>query len=348
MKKILLLLICFSFLHHLHSQQVRVSIKIILDSSGNRPSQILTNEKFDSAFHWINDRMHEYNRGIEFVPFEYVEVGGPSNPTISSSYNGANIPINASLITSLEADAEASPGAYAWRSDMINVYFSRNAESNGICSFPTNGNHDEGIIIDHRRADEPEVLLHEIGHFFNLKHTADEACGTLANDDASWDQDAIAQSNYSLDYNQLTAQQQVQVDRTFNNVMSQVRINGGVGLGESRVIMTECQLDKWHKILQTWSTRQDVNSGIAWYVDDDDPDPCDILPAGSPCGCNGRPDVPYENGFCAFDILDGVTKDVIVFKPGTYEADELSNGPIVLDKPVLLTATRQGNAVITP
>ncbi len=350
MKKLLLLvLISFTILNSttLFSQQVRVSIKIILDSSGNRPAQILTNEKFDSAFLWINDRLHEYNRGIEFVPFEIVEIGGPSNPTISANYNGAGVVIDTggSLITSLEADAEANPSAYQWRSNMINVYYSRTALSNGICSFPSNSNHNEGIIIDHRRADEPEVLLHEIGHFFDLKHTAiqSQACGTLEFDDSSWDQDAIAQANFGLNYNQLTAQQQFQVDITFNNVMSQIR-----GLGESRVVLTECQLDRWHQTLLNWTTRKDVCSAVVWYVDDNDPDPCAILPAGSPCGCNGKPDIPYENGFCAFDALDGVTKDVIVFKPGAYEADEASSGPIVLDKPMLLTATRQGSAVITP
>lgn len=347
MKKIITLILGLSLLStlQLSSQEVRVSIKIILDAAGNRPDQILTNEKFDSAFQWINERTVEYNRGIEFVPFEYIEIGGTANPAISNKYNGTGVSINTALITDLEADAEANPALFGWRSDMINVYYSRTAASNGICSFPTTSSHDEGIIIDHRRADEPEVLLHEIGHFFDLKHTADQSCGTTPVDNRSWDKDAIAQNNYGVLYSQLTSAQQILVDLTFDNVMSQIRLGN---LGENRVILTECQLDKWHQTLLNWTTRKDVTSGVAYYVDDNDPDPCNILPAGSPCGCNGKPNVPFEDGHCALDVLDGVTKDVIVFKPGIYDADETSNTGIVLDKPALLTATRQGDAIIKP
>lgn len=332
----------------LSAQEIRVSIKIILDATGNRPGQILTNEKFDSAFHWINERMVEYNRGIEFVPFEYVEIGGPTSAltqSISNTYNGPNVIIdpNGNLITSLENSAQSFPSAFAWRSDMINVYYSLTQNSNGICSFPTTAGHDEGILIDHRRADEPEVLLHEIGHFFDLKHTADESCGTTASDDNSWDRNTIALQNFGLPYSLLSSANQMLVDDTFNNVMSQIR-----NQGESRVVLTECQLDKWHQTLVNFTTRTDVTSGSAFYVDDNDPNPCNILPGGSPCGCNGKPDVPFENAHCSFDQLDGVTKDVIVFKPGMYEADQHSNVGIVLDKPALLTATRQGNAVIKP
>ncbi len=332
----------------LSSQEIRVSIKIILDVNGNRPDEILTNEKFDSAFLWINERMVEYNRGIEFVPFEYVEIGGPSgalSTAISNQFNGTSSDhrIDAGLITELEDAAQMFPSAFQWRSDMINVYYSRTQVQNGICSFAFNTDHDEGILIDHRRADEPEVLLHEIGHFFNLFHTADASCGTTLLDDSSWDLNTIAVQNFGVNYNQLSAANQRLVDDTFNNIMSQIR-----NQGESRVVLTECQLDKWHQTLVNFTSRTDVTSGVAFYVDDNDPDPCNILPGGSPCGCNGKPDVPFEDAHCAFNQLDGVTKDVIVFKPGMYDADQNSNVGIVLDKPALLTATRQGSAVIKP
>ena len=64
--------------------------------------------------------------------------------------------------------------------------------------------HDEGILIDHRRADEPEVLLHEIGHFFDLRHTAVQECGTTPMDDDDWDRDQIAINNYGVPYANLT------------------------------------------------------------------------------------------------------------------------------------------------
>jgi hypothetical protein len=181
----------------------------------------------------------------------------------------------------------------------------------------------------------------EIGHFFDLKHTADETCGTTTLDNSSWDQNTIAVQNFGANYNQLSAANQQLVDNTFNNVMSQIR-----NQSESRVVLTECQLDKWHQTLVNFSSRKDVTSGVAFYVDDNDPDPCHILPGGSPCGCNGKPDVPFEDAHCAFNILDGVTKDVIVFKPGIYKADDNSNVGVVLNKSALLTATRQGKAII--
>lgn len=329
----------------IQAQEVRVSIKVILDVAGNRPSEIPDNTKFFEAFEWINERMEEYNRGIEFVPFEIVTIGGPSNPEPSNKYNGSTIFINGPLITSLEGDAEANPTLYQWRSDMINVYYSRTQASNGICSFPfTTASHDEGILIDHRRADEPEVLLHEIGHFFDLRHTAVQECGTTPMDDNDWDRDQIAINNYGVPYANLTTAQQELVDLTFNNVMSQIRNEG-----EYRTILTECQLDRWHQALADWTTRQDVTSAAALYVDDDDPDTCDTnFPNVTPCSCDGTPDIPFGDAHCAFSKLDGVTKDVIVFKPGEYDAEQIFNNGVILDKPAILTATRQGSAIIKP
>ena len=329
----------------IQAQEVRVSIKVILDVAGNRPSEIPDNTKFLEAFEWINERMEEYNRGIEFVPFEIVTIGGPSNPEPSNKYNGSTIFIDNPLLTSLEGDAEANPTLYQWRSDMINVYFSRTQARNGLCSFPfTTASHDEGILIDHRRADEPEVLLHEIGHFFDLRHTAVQECGTTPMDDSDWDRDQIAINNYGVPYANLTTAQQELVDLTFNNVMSQIRNEG-----EDRTILTECQLDRWHQALADYVTREDVSSGAALYVDDDDPDFCNTnFPFSRPCSCDGTPEVPFEDAHCAFAKLDGVTKDVIVFKPGEYDAEFILNNGVILDKPAILTATRQGSAIIKP
>lgn len=316
--------------------KIRVSVKVILNSAGNRDTRATTTN-IDSAFTWMNERMAEFGRGYEFVKTEELTIGGPgTNPT--TLFNDVTKTISVQYLTDLENAAQASPTLYGWRSNAINFYITNSATSNGRCSFPDDSAHDEAIALNHLRMLEPEVFMHEIGHFFNLSHTAvgpPDAEGTLPIDNNSWGQDSISLMNFGVVYASLSTSNQQKVDDTFNNIMSQNR-----NQGEVRAVLVEEQLDRWGMAIRDYQTRRDVTSGIPYHVDDNDNTPCN-LSGSSPCGCDGTPYVPFEEVDCALDAVDPNGGDVIVVKPGTQDV-----AAHVISQPVLMTGTRSGSAII--
>jgi len=284
----------------------------------------------------MNKRMDEFHIGVQFSDPEIIEIGGPGSIVTQKYYTTTDSVEN--FVDDMEDDAENSPILYQWKENKINMYLSQTAKRNGICSFPHNPDHDEIIIIDNDRVDEPEVFLHEIGHFFNLRHTADgppNAEGTLALDNKRWDQDELAMQNFGVAYASLSTSNRIKVDETFNNIMSQIR-----NQGENRTVLVDEQLDRWFQSVSQWLTRQDVMSGDAYYVNDNDNTSCNFS-GSSPCGCDGTPYVPFEEVDCALDEINSSGGDIIVIKAGTYD---ISTN--VISKSVLMTATRNGDAIL--
>lgn len=233
--------------------QMRISVKFVLDESGNRASDgyILTDDQVREQLAAANEILaaNEAHWRLELV--EIVDVPGISEwfgPLSDDDFHGA-----------MQQAARNDPELYHWRFDAVNFYVVDMEDWAGLCSFPT----DEIILMDYQIFDRSEpdedpdhedfpyprenipyfigmIWLHELGHYVNLCHTQGCACSrceddrsgrchTVAGNDrladtlrdlACWEREEIAQENFGAPYGELTPEQQQQVDRTWKNVMS--------------------------------------------------------------------------------------------------------------------------------
>jgi len=206
----------------------RVSVKFILNGSGNRPStgNCNTDAEVQAQIDLANQLMDAYGRGYRLQLTEIVDISGVSQ-WYSTTINDANR-------DDLEAAAVGSPTTYAWRSNAINIYINGD-DGSGICSFPGTGD-----IIFLGQGIRTTTFIHEIGHFMDLCHTQGCPCGscdpnetgdchTVAVSDEigdtppdleCWTQNQIAMNFYGIPYASLTSGQQNFVNESFNNIMS--------------------------------------------------------------------------------------------------------------------------------
>ena len=337
--------------------KIRVCAKIILNPvDGSWPTATFESS-IDNGIAFMNERMNHYRRPIEFIKEPTVTIGGV-NTAISNTYYPGDTSNNNSngprFRQDLQDDARNNPIAYGWREDCINYYL--NDGIAGGCSFPDNGS--QIILIGSTNSNVDITYLHEIGHFFSLYHThqgaASQCGGAPGNDDEiaetlpdrpntspdgngdnqpCWNHiDSVAQHSYNQDYDQLSGVPAWLVENTFFNIMSYH--------STVRSELTDTQLDRWMKTIVDFNTRQAVVSGTPYFVDDDDNTPCNLSGA-SPCGCEGNAYVPFEKVDCALDLVDPNGGDVIVIKSGTFDV-----GPDVISQPVLITASRNGDAIL--
>jgi hypothetical protein len=252
----------------------------------------------------------------------------------------------------METDALADPVAFAWESDSVNIYITRYGGANwNVCSFPG----DDHIIILNGNAGyaTARLVLHEIGHYFDLRHTfsgeqylnADNTsctnndCSCAAfigggNDDIDdtkldhrcWDtRNEVAQGNFGLDENQLNASQSTDVDRIWRNIMSYHDDHH-----PDIDTMTPDQLDRWSDTANGF--RSDAVTGHTWYVDVGDP--CWFALGNSKCVAFGGPFPTVAEGISAAG-----SSDIVLIRGGIY------NEVLTLDTPIQLRASR-GNAII--
>lgn len=206
----------------------RVSVKFILNNSGNRPASggCNTDAEVQAQIDTANAILDAHMRGYRLQLTEIVDVTGLEG-FYSADINGTNK-------TLLEAAAEANPGVSEWRTNAINVYINGDGGS-AICSFPPG---EEIIFVG--QGLRTTTFLHEIGHFMDLCHTQGCPCGscdpdesgtchdTPGNDEIAetipdlqcWSRNQIAQWTYGVNYSALSAPLQDKVDEVFNNVMS--------------------------------------------------------------------------------------------------------------------------------
>ena len=106
----------------------RVSVKFILNSSGNRPSTgiINTDEEVETQINNANEFLRSYGRGYQFQLTEIVDLSG-----VSQWYGSDREDKDA-----LEIAAEANKTLYAYRDNAINIYINGNSGS-AICSIPS-------------------------------------------------------------------------------------------------------------------------------------------------------------------------------------------------------------------
>jgi len=329
-------------------QTVKLSFILILDSLDNRPSYA-TEQWIDSRMDFANQTLSTSGRGLKFERLSTDSIGGTANLQITADW----LRVPTSQLENLEAAAEANPSGFLWREDAINIYVNEplTGTSTARCSSP-DPETDEAILFN--RAATVATLLHEVGHFFNLKHThgcggcggsscagvdcvdvttavSDEVEDTLPDSPCCNTIDALSTFNFGTNYSSLTSGQQGQIDAVFNNVMSYYT---------TRDRLTPLQLDRWVQSMFTFDNRADVVSGLPIYVDDDAS--C-LLNLSCPLGCTGSPALEYETFICGFEQVS-TQRDLIVLRDGIY--DESTGSDLILDVDCLIVSDGLGSAII--
>jgi hypothetical protein len=216
---------------------IRLSIKIITDGSGNNPTSGITapdtvEAKIDRDITDANDTLRRTQRGYRLKrdPFIYIS---PPVPSMQPSTYWFTLPARQNRAT-VEAAATAAPTTWAWSGSAVNFYV--NHSSSGQCSFPPDSHAitlGSGFI--------PGTVLHELGHFFALRHThagdyADQPAGPnftaadLADGDSLTEtandnpnittRDQLSVALWNAPYASLTVSQQNVVNSAWRNVMS--------------------------------------------------------------------------------------------------------------------------------
>ncbi|GMQ83770.1 MAG: hypothetical protein BMS9Abin06_0510 [Gammaproteobacteria bacterium] len=230
-----LLFLCAQYIYA--AVPLKISVKFILDASGNRP--ITGNLNTD------NEIETEISEGVSilastFTEFEIITIEYEDLPGVSQWYStSVASPDGGTNRDNLRAAAIADPGTYLWRTDAINIYIN-GGTSSALSKFPPDN---DIILMNQWCSNTPSCVLHELGHSVNLMHThetcctnGDECADTLA-DDPGYDKDALSFVNFGAIYSGLTSSQKNQVDLTFNNIMS-------YHTSEEQRRLTNCQMDR--------------------------------------------------------------------------------------------------------
>ncbi len=269
----------------------RLSVKFILDSSGNRPvtGNINTDAEVNSQIDLGNEALKSIFSELGMGLVEIVNIAG-----VSQHYNDAINPTNRDQIRS---HALANTALYAWRSNAINVYIVGSAGS-AIAKFPP----DNDIILAGQNL-RTTTIIHESGHSLNLYHTHSTAvgggdgCSDTIPDNKDWTIDQLSTNEYGVVYASLTTAQQNVVDMVFNNIMS---YHG------PRDRLSPCQMDRMSS--QGYADRSWMYSKIPVYVSTTNL---------CPLFCNGSWVFPYNNVQTALDA-GGLSGRGLVLKQGNY------------------------------
>ena len=307
----------------------RVSVKFILNASGNRPSSgvINTDQEVQDQVNNANAVLRGYGRGYEFQLTEIVDLSG-----VSQWYS-----VDRDEKDALEAAAEANKSLYAYRDNAINIYINGNSGS-AVCSFPPGDD-----IIFMGQGSRTTSVFHEAGHYLDLRHTHQGevyqnsngsvctngcSCATLIGgtgdamadtiaDHQCWDtQNQISLGNYGVVYSSLSAGNQGRVDNVFFNMMS---------YHDTRNRLTPDQLDRMTDTSN--GDRFKITNGRTRFVDRDN---ISIIQAGT----SVFPFETFNQGVNA-----AASGDIVLTRPGNY------NETITITKAVTLRATR-GTAII--
>jgi hypothetical protein len=297
---------------------IRISVKFILDANGNLPvnssstafggstTNLINSQAVVNNINFSNQLLAQMGRGYRIDLTEIRQVSGASrfyNINARSSENRID----------LETAATAGPAArdrYFWRDDAINIYI--NNTSSGVCSFP---GHYSAIFVG--SVSYNTLILHEVGHFFDLLHThqsgGDEVSDTVV-DNQNWTFAQLTANNPGATTSQLSD--------VWLNIMS-------YHLPQN--LLTAGQLDRWTDTAN--GARTDVTSGRTWFVDDD---AVGAFPTGSSeatAGIGG----PFRRVQAGIDAASA--EDIVLVRAGNYYEQ-----PTVSDA-VTLRATR-GSAII--
>jgi hypothetical protein len=314
---------------------IRVSVKFILSSTGQRPSnccafpQASLNLTSDQAVYdniaYSNELMRRSGRGYTYVVTEIQDVSG-----WSGFYNlAARNSDNRAALEAVATSNSTTRAQFYWRDNAINIYI--NNTSSGVCSFPDSGY--SAIFVGSQAY--TTLLIHEMGHFFNLYHThqgeqylnsdnsgcsaancncakliggtGDEIADTVA-DHSCWNYSQMVAANPSASSTAIL--------NTFTNIMS-------YHLPQDR--FTTLQLDRWTDYAST--SRSSVASGLTRFVDGD----------GASFIQVGLSTLPFATVSQATSV--SAPSDIVIIRAGNY------GGAHTLNRATTLRASR-GNAIL--
>lgn len=315
--------------------RVRVSVKFILGSSGQRPSiggggfgsssiALTDDAAVMTTIAYANQLLANMGRGYQYQLTEIQDVSGWSGFFSISARNQSNK-------EALEAVANSNATTRAqffFRTDAINIYINNSAS--GYCSFPSGG-----TIIFAGSSAYDTLFIHEMGHFMSLQHThageqfLDSDNSSCSAQDCTCAQTIAGSSDGFADTlpdvdcwtrPQLVAGNPgattAQIDNTFLNIMS-------YHLPQDR--FTSDQLDAWADAANT--PRFSVVTGRTRF----------IATSGNDTTGNGSSGARYRT------LVKGVTiansGDIVLLRAGSY------NETTTITKALTLRATR-GDAVV--
>lgn len=342
---------------------VRFSVKVILRPETHaRPAvdaagDPLTDSKITAVFEVANDSLlSNYWRGYRFDLVEILNVG-----TCTSGCDSSDPSFWSNAILTGDFDmkrfeywAKLYP-AFLWRTNAVNIYINLGKGDGAVASFPPPDNRSNDVVFvgsrcfdpADRRTWAPAMLTHEMGHYFSLPHpngTIESCCvpscitdGDLIEDtlpDAPcFTLDQLSTYRYGAVFSGVNAVKQDSLLNMFWNNMCYLhpdqKDDPGEGFGHTLLDrLTELQLDRWT------DTANGVRAGVRTAR-------TRFVQQLSPCGgCSaGTSTDPFHS---VPEALAGAgSGDVVLLRPGTY------TGPMTINQPVTLRATRRGAARIT-
>jgi hypothetical protein len=322
---------------------VRLSVKYILTPTGTRPADgdIGTAVGFDKEITRGNSILAATGRGYRLQVVEYLDIQPPVPPGEASDY-WLDLDARANRST-FEDAALADRTTWRWNANALNIYV--NDSSSGQCSFVG-----DGSSISLGKDISTGTVLHEIGHFFNLRHThtGDPDCDTFVpamplsgnlgdgdgldatiRDHPCFTRNQLGMANFGANWNPSDVEQQAAVDTSYLNVMSYHLENEF--LDEQMDILT----DAANRL------RQGVVSGRTWFVSTSGG--C-LVPDGN-LNCTFHP-LPGNRGGPFSTVAGGVSaadssgNDLVLIRPGAYDER------FTITKAVTLRATRKGSVTI--
>jgi hypothetical protein len=233
---------------------VRLSFKFILNTMGSRP--------FGGSLTDETDIQGQVDHGNQILAGNYSEfllenIEVVDVPGVPQWYL-TEITLKGNEQVDLMNAALANKALYHWRDNAINVYIncSQGVQASGVARFPPNNR-----IILLSQGVYNDVLMHEVGHCFNLMHThepPDDDCGDTLPDNQNWTRDQLSTMSYGLPYASLSATHKAAVDLVWHNVMSYHDPN-------SQYLLSPCQKDRMS--LQAWLDQSWLLSRLPVYVD---------------------------------------------------------------------------------
>lgn len=247
--------------------EIRLSVKFIQTAGGNQPGgNVGTTNGFNIELADANSILAATGRGFRLRVVSFVNINPPAPSGQSADY-WRTLEARSNRAT-FEAAALAARGTWSWDDTAINIFI--NSSSSGQCSFVGGG-----LSVSLGQNVVPGTMLHELGHYFNLRHThagdypdqpngpnfvyadltdGDNLAETARDNPNISMRDQLSQAHFSLNYANLSAGQQATVNSSFDNVMSY----------HNEDVLLNDQMDLWAKHAN--NERRFATNGRTWFV----------------------------------------------------------------------------------